>query len=439
MKRIIIYIITLFVVLSWGVAQQTIESKNLQEPPKMEGVPLQVGKSSGLSAAEPDKEYLWQSQILRRFGEQGDTNGLDWVLPYKFTDGTEFRGLGQIFSPQAISSFYANIYTETSDILRSSNPDAVSDKEWLDQLKGALSYTVDSMSFLLYKNPESTPSNPGKITLWRTTGTSLGLTSSSYKTSGINNLDRKSTKLLGFDGYNNKPFTMEVTPEMLEATLDGNNINRTVLGFDPPLKANKNDAIIFMYTNDDAPAVEGGTIPADAEVQRLRMSNEYREGEPREDTEANPIEPYKSMGLFMVRQNGKDLINTFFIYTWGTKNKKYLFNANMLWKGRIELPSGVEYHFGTDANQQGLENVVPSPVVNGKASRQYFSLTERSHVTLQLFDVNGKLVKTMIDNQYYIPGKYSIALPVEELQNGSYMISLKAGDKVYTNKVNVSK
>jgi hypothetical protein len=111
----------------------------------------------------------------------------------------------------------------------------------------------------------------------------------------------------------------------------------------------------------------------------------------------------------------------------------------MSWYGTIILPSGVEYHYGTDATSQGLDNVVPSPVVPGKISRQNFSITQRTNLTIQMFDATGKLVKTLIDNQDYIPGKYSISLPVEDLLSGTYMVSMKTGENVYTSKVNITK
>lgn len=56
-----------------------------------------------------------------------------------------------------------------------------------------------------------------------------------------------------------------------------------------------------------------------------------------------------------------------------------------------------------------------------------------------MFDATGKLVKTLIDNQDYIPGKYSISLPVEDLLSGTYMVSMKTGENVYTSKVNITK
>jgi hypothetical protein len=67
------------------------------------------------------------------------------------------------------------------------------------------------------------------------------------------------------------------------------------------------------------------------------------------------------------------------------------------------------------------------------------SLTELSDVTIDLFDVNGKQIRNLVTAHRYVPGNYSVALPVDELQNGTYLVRMTAGDKVYTTKVNVAR
>jgi hypothetical protein len=99
--------------------------------------------------------------------------------------------------------------------------------------------------------------------------------------------------------------------------------------------------------------------------------------------------------------------------------------------------SGVKYHFGREATSQGLGQVTPNPVTSN--ARLPFSLTEIAEVNVDLFDVNGQMVKNLVANQRYIPGNYSVGLPVDQLQSGNYLARMTANGKVYTMKFNVSK
>jgi hypothetical protein len=70
-----------------------------------------------------------------------------------------------------------------------------------------------------------------------------------------------------------------------------------------------------------------------------------------------------------------------------------------------------------------------------------FSLQEPSPVTIQLFDINGKLIQTFADGHYMQTGFHSMTLniPQGSIPNGIYMIKFSAGKAnksfkmVYTN------
>ncbi|MBL0332205.1 MAG: T9SS type A sorting domain-containing protein [Chlorobiota bacterium] len=450
MKRILIYVTMLFATFSLSIAQQSIEPQKISDSKIDYSKFTPTVSTTGISKIAEAQDYVWQSSILRRIDETGrDTNRNDMRVPLNFGSGTEFRGFGQVFSPQAVYKFFnGKVYNSTSNIIKSDNPE-FNDSVWIAQFKEPKgSFTVDSVKFFVYKNPNSTPNNSGKILAFKYKN--AGLTGTTYIKGGINlNRTTLNSATNYFEGYK-APVQFEVTPDEMDKKItEGDQpgsyrISQTVVGFEPPLKATSSDAIIIMYVNDESPALTQPVQESD-EYQQIITTNEFREGDftVDGDTRANPLDSFMAMSVVLYKTGTTQSI----ISSWkglvftskdGGQIRSHL-NINMSWYGTIILPSGVEYHYGTDATSQGLDNVVPSPVVPGKISRQNFSITQRTNLTIQMFDATGKLVKTLIDNQDYIPGKYSISLPVEDLLSGTYMVSMKTGENVYTSKVNITK
>lgn len=448
MKKVIIYAITLFSAFSYGVAQQSVEPQKMEQTKSDYSKFVPVNTNMGSSkAAATEQEYEWQSMILRRLDEAtgADSNRRDMNIPLNFGSGTEFRGFGQAFNPQAVYNFYNKaVYNENSNIIKFPDPNK-NDQVWIDQFKDAKSdFRVDSVRFFVYKNPNSAPTNSGKILALK--ARAANMVGATYKKNGLTlNRATLSASSSYFEGYKSV-IQLEVTPDDMDAKITPGEepgsfrIQSTAVAFDPPLKAKSTDAVIIMYVNDDAPALEQ-PLQENDEYQRMIATDEYRSDDGNEGT--NPLDTFMSMSVVLFKQGTTQSI----LSTWkglifrrqdGTTIRSYI-NMNMNWFGAITLPTGVEYHFGHDVKDQGLKNVVPAPVVTGKTSRQHFTVVERTQLTLQLFDAEGKLVKTLIDNQDYIPGNYSVALPVEEMQSGNYLVSMRAGNKIYTGKVSVSK
>jgi hypothetical protein len=128
--------------------------------------------------------------------------------------------------------------------------------------------------------------------------------------------------------------------------------------------------------------------------------------------------------------------NNLFFPASSTVTTSARMNMNMTFWGQVHLLSGVTYYYGYDAQNQGLGSVAPNPV-RGTA-KVPFSVIESGKVSLDLFDMNGQKVQTLVDESL-VRGKYSYDIKAENLVNGVYIVRMVAGAKVYTTKINVSK
>ncbi|HYV91422.1 MAG TPA: C25 family cysteine peptidase [Chitinophagales bacterium] len=64
-----------------------------------------------------------------------------------------------------------------------------------------------------------------------------------------------------------------------------------------------------------------------------------------------------------------------------------------------------------------------------------YSVNEVADVTVQVFDVNGKLVKTILNNDRQTPGNYHLGFDGSSLANGNYFCNITIGNKTYTEKL----
>ena len=67
-----------------------------------------------------------------------------------------------------------------------------------------------------------------------------------------------------------------------------------------------------------------------------------------------------------------------------------------------------------------------------------FNIESYDFVLLNLFDSNGLLISTLIE-QELIPGRYTFTLETTSLSSGSYYYILKVGESEYTEKIIVIK
>jgi hypothetical protein len=74
-------------------------------------------------------------------------------------------------------------------------------------------------------------------------------------------------------------------------------------------------------------------------------------------------------------------------------------------------------------NQIQLENY-PNPVTNFTTFR--FSLPESSIARINIYDLNGKLIKNLT-TEYFIAGTHEVGWHIENLESGYYICTLNAG------------
>jgi hypothetical protein len=81
-----------------------------------------------------------------------------------------------------------------------------------------------------------------------------------------------------------------------------------------------------------------------------------------------------------------------------------------------------------------LGQSMPNPGVNLASVR--FSVPDRGRVVLRVFDVNGRLVKTPVD-ETLDPGAYSARIETAGLAGGVYFYRLEAGGKSLSRRLAV--
>jgi hypothetical protein len=92
----------------------------------------------------------------------------------------------------------------------------------------------------------------------------------------------------------------------------------------------------------------------------------------------------------------------------------------------IDLSIGIgNNHSGTPI-EFALEQNYPNPF-NPVTVLQY-AIPKKSNVTLKIYDVQGRLVSTLINNETKTEGYYSIEYDASELPSGVYYYTLNAGD-----------
>ncbi len=435
MKRTLVTALATFAVASAAFAQQIPQpvTVDIPNPIGVTGYPRIDNYNPSVAV---ENSYVWATNILRR-----DSIRIDQMVPYDF-GGVELRGIGQVFAPSFNYGFYnGSIYNGNNEIL---GPD-VDEQGYIDQFKGAGITTIDSVTRIpMFKNYRQdgalSMEHPGKFVIYRS---KFNFNSASYKSASSQGYVANRTDL-----EKSVMYTKEVTTEDFDATLDADHIVFTNLDFtttpDGMLTLQKGESAVLFYINDSAKAVTYADT-ALGEFQIVSTQVEFREGGlitdentgTLTDTLRNGIPQYKALGMLMFRQNGTDVAQSAWAQLSFLNGKvKDIMDVPMVFWGTTDLNSGVKYHFGKDATEQGLGNVSPNPV--RESATLLFSLTERSHVKLDLFDMTGQQVRTLVEASY-IPGNYSYSLQTQDLANGTYVVRMTAGEKVYTTKINVVK
>jgi hypothetical protein len=121
---------------------------------------------------------------------------------------------------------------------------------------------------------------------------------------------------------------------------------------------------------------------------------------------------------------GEDVTNIETMPTISPTNKCYIM--------RIEIDLAVE-RTGELPKDFCLYQNYPNPF--NPATKIKFSITEASRVSLTVFDMLGRIVTKLIDNEEKSAGVYVADFNARGLASGVYFYQLSAGNKVYTNKM----
>ena len=83
-------------------------------------------------------------------------------------------------------------------------------------------------------------------------------------------------------------------------------------------------------------------------------------------------------------------------------------------------------------NQYDLKNNYPNPF--NPSTNIEFSIAGTGKVSLKIFDVLGKEIKTLVDEEK-TPGNYKVTFDAGSLSSGVYFYMLKAGGHITTKKM----
>jgi hypothetical protein len=80
-----------------------------------------------------------------------------------------------------------------------------------------------------------------------------------------------------------------------------------------------------------------------------------------------------------------------------------------------------------------LGNNYPNPFNPSTTIR--FGLSRESTVSLRIYDILGKHVATIFDNEYKTAGTYDVTFDASKLASGTYIYTLTAGNKTESRKM----
>ena len=102
------------------------------------------------------------------------------------------------------------------------------------------------------------------------------------------------------------------------------------------------------------------------------------------------------------------------------------------WIGNLWDPVSVELEDGQLVKDYSLSQNYPNPF--NPSTQIKFSIKESGMVSLKIFDVLGREVATLVNNEY-AAGNYSVDFSAAGLSSGIYFYRLESGSFVQTNKM----
>ncbi|MEL7339261.1 MAG: T9SS type A sorting domain-containing protein, partial [Bacteroidota bacterium] len=97
-------------------------------------------------------------------------------------------------------------------------------------------------------------------------------------------------------------------------------------------------------------------------------------------------------------------------------------------------PQGGTHRKSQDITDIDLQ-VSPNPAVD--FSQISFSLREEQAVSIQLLDMNGKIVRTIMDKQHFSGGQHRLKFNTKPFGSGIYLIRLATSEEVEIQKIQI--
>jgi len=113
------------------------------------------------------------------------------------------------------------------------------------------------------------------------------------------------------------------------------------------------------------------------------------------------------------------------------------------WKYSSELPiieitiTDIEKINNTIPERFSLQQNYPNPF--NPTTTIEFSINKESNITLSVYSITGELVTTLINNKNYNSGTYKVSFDANPLSSGTYIYSLKDGNKTINKKMTLIK
>jgi PKD repeat protein len=86
-------------------------------------------------------------------------------------------------------------------------------------------------------------------------------------------------------------------------------------------------------------------------------------------------------------------------------------------------------------NDVGFANFSAAPNPFSNQLTVTFSLNKNEFVSMQLYDLTGKLIENWVENTFYTEGSFQRDFSTNRLQSGVYLLQVKVGTRAFYRKV----
>lgn len=163
--------------------------------------------------------------------------------------------------------------------------------------------------------------------------------------------------------------------------------------------------------------------PSTGSVVDLREEGSY-DFEYSNKQKKNPVSELSTDGLFEFQKN-----------TFKGKEKSEV-KSDLILRINSGIVNGLENDLGIPTEVELYQNY-PNPFNPSSVIR--FGVPNTAKVHLEVFDVLGRKVATLLDNETKNPGRYNLKFDARDLASGIYIYRLVIGDKVLTKKMTLIK